>query len=66
MSRVASKGVIMHCKAFTAKFLTVVVPYVLARKFSNTKWKLLYKITELSLVVFHISLLLETFSKIDS
>ena len=38
------------------------VPYTLDRRVSNTKLNLLYKRSELSLVVFYISLLLDIFS----
>ena len=38
------------------------MPYVLATPVSNTKVKLLYKISDLSLVVFNISFLLDIFS----
>ena len=41
------------------------VLYVLAGQVSNTKMKFIYKISELSLVVFHISFLLEPLSTGD-
>ena len=41
------------------------VLYALARQVSNTKMKFIYKISELSLVVFHISFLFEPLSTGD-